>query len=89
MGPKGMKELGESIYVRCQYLMKRMEELPGVKIPLASTAHFKEFLVNFDGTGKTVQKINKALLDKNIFGGLDVSKIFPGYGECALTRNRD
>jgi glycine dehydrogenase subunit 1 len=84
MGPKGMKELGESIYVRCQYLMKRMEELPGVKIPLASTAHFKEFLVNFDGTGKTVQKINKALLDKNIFGGLDVSKIFPGYGECAL-----
>ncbi|WP_024821456.1 MULTISPECIES: aminomethyl-transferring glycine dehydrogenase subunit GcvPA [Aminobacterium] len=84
MGPKGMKELGENVYIRCQYLMEKMAVLPGVKIPLQSTPHFKEFIVNFDGTGKSVKEINKALLDRNIFGGLNVSKLFPSYGESAL-----
>ena len=79
-----MKELGENVYIRCQYLMEKMAVLPGVKIPLQSTPHFKEFIVNFDGTGKSVKEINKALLDRNIFGGLNVSKLFPSYGESAL-----
>lgn len=84
MGPEGMKELGENIYMRCQYLMEKIAALPGVKIPLQATPHFKEFIVNFDGTGKTVKEINKALLDRHIFGGLDLSTLFPGYGESAL-----
>ncbi|MPN34812.1 hypothetical protein SDC9_182306 [bioreactor metagenome] len=31
-----------------------------------------------------MKEINKALLDRHIFGGLDLSTLFPGYGESAL-----
>jgi glycine dehydrogenase subunit 1 len=41
-------------------------------------------VVNFDGTGKSVEEINKALLEKKIFGGVDLSKDFPGLGKTAL-----
>ena len=38
----------------------------------------------FDGSGKSVQTINKALLEHGIFGGHDVSPAFPELGQCAL-----
>jgi glycine dehydrogenase subunit 1 len=34
---------------------------------------FKEFVVNFDDTGRTVADINDALRAKGIFGGKDLS----------------
>jgi glycine dehydrogenase subunit 1 len=45
---------------------------------------FKEFVVDFNATGKTVEAINKALRSEGIFGGLDLSARFPELGECAL-----
>ncbi len=39
---------------------------------------FKEFLVDFTPSGKTVAAINKALLSQGIFGGIDLSG-----GSCA------
>ena len=84
MGPEGMKELGENVFMRCRYLMDRLSALPGVVLPHAGTPHFKEFLVDFGGTGKTVDSINKALLERGIFGGFSVGKYLPRYGECAL-----
>ena len=41
-------------------------------------------MVNFDGTGKTVAEVNKALLERKIFGGKDLSAWFPGLGQSAL-----
>jgi glycine dehydrogenase subunit 1 len=84
MGPKGMQEIGEGILQRARYAMLRLSEIPGVKAPVFSSTHFREFAVNFDGTGKSVEEINKALLDKKIFGGVDLSRDFPGLGESAL-----
>lgn len=84
MGPKGMHEIGEGILQRAQYAMLRLSEIPGVKAPAFSSTHFKEFVVNFDGTGKSVEEINQALLEKKIFGGVDLSKDFPGLGKSAL-----
>jgi glycine dehydrogenase subunit 1 len=46
--------------------------------------HFKEFVVNFDGTGRTVHEINRSLLERGIFGGKDLTKEFPDLGNCAL-----
>ena len=40
--------------------------------------------MNFDGTGRTVGKINKALLEHDIFGGRDLSRDFPELGQSAL-----
>lgn len=82
MGPQGFKELGETMMQRVAYAKKELAKIPGIKIPEGHT--FKEFTVNFDGTGKTVAEINKALLGKKIFGGIDISKDFPKAGQSAV-----
>ena len=84
MGPRGIRELGEGILQRAEYTMKRLSTIKGVKVPVLSGPHFKEFVVNFDRTGKTVKQINKSLLKKHIFGGKDLSKEFPELGQSAL-----
>ncbi len=83
MGPKGFEEVGETILYNHNYAKKRLAEIPNVKIAL-SGATFQEFVVNFDACGMTVEQINKKLLEKEIFGGLDISKEFPQFGQSAL-----
>lgn len=84
MGPQGFKEIGEYIIQMSHYAMKLLSEIRGVQIPSLSANSFKEFVVNFDGTGKKVRNINRALLKYNIFGGKDISKEFPALGNSAL-----
>ena len=84
MGPKGMEELGTGLMQRARYLAKRLGELPGVKAPFLSGIPFREFTVNFDGTGLSVAEINRRLLERNIFGGQDLSAEFPELGQSAL-----
>ncbi|GAB4538835.1 MAG: hypothetical protein Kow0063_27090 [Anaerolineae bacterium] len=84
MGPQGMAEIGEGIMARSRYAMLVMDKIAGVKAPLFHSPHFKEFVVNFDGTGKTVAQINAALLEREIFGGVDLSQEFPELGQSAL-----
>ena len=64
--------------------MKKISEIKGIKIPLSRSAHFKEFVVDFNTTGKTVKEVNKALLEQGIFGGKDISTEFPQPGNRAL-----
>ncbi|MCF6465576.1 aminomethyl-transferring glycine dehydrogenase subunit GcvPA [Clostridium sp. Cult2] len=84
MGPWGMQELGEGIMQRVSYAQRILSEIPGVKVPIFSSINFKEFIINFDDTGKKVSEINKSLLDYGIFGGKDLSKEFPELGNSAL-----
>jgi glycine dehydrogenase subunit 1 len=84
MGPKGMEALGKNIIQRSNYAAKLLSKIKGVKTPMFKSAIFKEFVVNFDGTGKTVEEINKALLKYGIMGGKDLSRDFPKLGNCAL-----
>lgn len=84
MGPQGMVEIGEGIMARSRYAMLELDKIEGVKAPVFQSPHFKEFVVNFDGTGKTVAEINKALLARSIFGGKDLTKEFPELGNSAL-----
>ncbi|WZL74962.1 aminomethyl-transferring glycine dehydrogenase subunit GcvPA [Clostridiaceae bacterium 35-E11] len=84
MGPQGMKELGETIIHRSNYARKLLSEIDGVKTEVFKSNHFKEFIVNFDQTGKTVAEINRKLLVYQIFGGKDLSKDFPQLGNSAL-----
>jgi glycine dehydrogenase subunit 1 len=83
MGPKGMAEVGQTILQRSQYAQKKIAEIPGVKIAFGG-ASFKEFVVNFDMTGKTVKRINDELLRSDIFGGKDISTEFPVLGQSAV-----
>jgi glycine dehydrogenase subunit 1 len=83
MGPQGMKDIGETILQKSHYAKKITAHISGVKMPLKS-AHFNEFVVNFDATGKSVADINRALLDRKIFGGKDLTAEFPALGKSAL-----
>lgn len=83
MGPKGFREIGESIIQRSHYTIDSLLKLDGVRVLFPSNA-FKELVVNFDGTGKSVRTINKGLLEHRIFGGIDLSENFPEFGNSAL-----
>jgi len=84
MGPKGMQEVGETILQKSNYAVKRLSEIPMIKANKFESAFFKEFVVDFNETGKTVAQINQALLEKGIFGGFDLSKEHPELGQSAL-----
>ena len=83
MGPKGMEEVGRTIMQKSQYAAQRISAISGVELSFP-TPFFKEFVVNFDATGRTVREINKRLLEHKIFGGKDISREFPQFGQCAL-----
>ncbi len=84
VGPHGIQELGQLILQKSQYAMKKLSELQGIRIPFNQSSHFKEFVLDLSETGKEVNKINKFLLEKNIFGGKDISDEFPELGNCAV-----
>ena len=83
MGPKGIEQTGRTIMQMSQYAAKQLSRIRGVKLRFQSP-FFKEFLIDFGKTGKTVAKINKALLKHKIIGGKDLSNEFPELGESAL-----
>ncbi|MEJ2097590.1 MAG: aminomethyl-transferring glycine dehydrogenase subunit GcvPA [Deltaproteobacteria bacterium] len=83
MGPDGMQQVGRTIIQNTHYAMNLIKELPGFKIRF-DAACFKEFVVNVDGTGKSVRQINSALLEHGIFGGIDLTASFPQLGRSAL-----
>jgi len=84
MGPQGMREIGESIMQRSRYAILQLSKVRGVECPIFQSTHFKEFVVSFDGTGKTAAEINKALLRRKIFGGKELKNEFPELGNSAL-----
>jgi glycine dehydrogenase subunit 1 len=83
-GPQGIYDLGRVILQKSQYAMKRISEIRGVDVLLSQSPHFKEFIVDFNTSGKTIDEVNQFLLEKGIFGGIDLSKEFPELGQSAL-----
>lgn len=83
MGPKGMQEVGQTIMQHSQYAAKVLSGIKGVKL-VFTTPFFKEFVLDYNQTGKSVAQINKALLEFKIFGGKDLSFEFPELGQSAL-----
>ena len=83
LGPEGFVELGRAIVGNAHRAARRIGSLNGVTIA-RPTGFFKEFLVDFSATGKSVAEINKALLRHGIFGGIDLSGQEPSLGQTAL-----
>lgn len=83
MGPAGFAEIGSAILQRSHYAAARLAELPGVSVRFPA-GYFREFVVDFGGTGHSVGHINAALRERGIFGGLDLSAAFPELGASAL-----
>jgi glycine dehydrogenase subunit 1 len=83
MGPEGFAELGRLIIGQSHYAARRLAELDGLRL-LHPDGFFKEFVVVFDETGRTVSEVNRALREHGIFGGKDLSTDFPELGQSAL-----
>lgn len=84
MGPRGMYELGETILQKTAYAIRQLSKIDKITVNLFGGSNFQEFVINFDQTKMTAAQINQALLSKHIFGGKDLSKDFPQYGQSAL-----
>jgi glycine dehydrogenase subunit 1 len=82
LGPAGFAELGELVLLRSHYAASRIAELPGVSVRWPG--FFKEFVVDFNETGRTVADVNAALCGRSIFGGGDLSQSHPQLGQSAL-----
>jgi glycine dehydrogenase subunit 1 len=84
MGPRGMEDLGNGLLQRTRYAAERINGLKGIRVAHLDCAFFKEFVIDFTDSGKSVAEINAALLTEGIFGGKDLSSEFPEYGQSAL-----
>jgi glycine dehydrogenase subunit 1 len=84
LGPEGLAELGRGILQRARYAARRLGEIPGVRAPALNAPFFKEFVVDFAETGRTVAEVNSALRERGIFGGLDLSEQYSELGQSAL-----
>jgi len=84
LGPRGMRELGEAILCKARYAMQLLAKIDGITTPMFKSAHFKEFTVNFDQTGKTACDVHERLLQHQVHGGKNIAKEFPELGETAL-----
>jgi glycine dehydrogenase subunit 1 len=82
-GPQGMRDVGRTIVQKNQYARKMLSGLKGIRFPFPRAHHFKEFVIDYAPSGKTVDTVNRSLHDKGIFGGLDVSRVFPDLGKAA------
>lgn len=83
LGPQGFREVGELIIANAHDAARRIRKVKGIAVAFRS-GFFKEFVVNFDATGKTVAQVNKALLKRGIFGGKDLSSEIPALSQSAL-----
>jgi glycine dehydrogenase subunit 1 len=81
LGPQGFREVGELILAQSHKAAKRLAKIKGVELRHKS-GFFKEFVVDFTKTKKTVATINKKLRKEKIFGGKDLSQ--EGFGQSAL-----
>jgi glycine dehydrogenase subunit 1 len=88
MGPAGMRELGELILQRANYAAFKLVEIDGVALRFSGPL-FKEFVLDYAGTGKSVAAINAGLRRHGIFGGRGLGDLGgdlgPDFETCALT----
>ncbi|WP_409367963.1 aminomethyl-transferring glycine dehydrogenase subunit GcvPA [Lysinibacillus sp. 38-6] len=84
MGPNGMYDLGQAIMQNSQYAVMQLNKIQNIRGSRITSPFFKEFIIDFNDTELTVEEINAQLLEHKIFGGKDLSKEFPQYGQSAL-----
>jgi len=83
-GPQGMKDVGQAILQNSLYARKKISELDGAQLRFPQAHCFKEFVVDYGPSGKSVQDIHDHLVKEGIYGGLDLSASFPELGSAAL-----
>jgi glycine dehydrogenase subunit 1 len=84
LGPRGLRELGETCAANASYAMRKLRAIKGLRVPIFDAPHFNEFTLNCDDTGMSVAKLNAELLLRGIQGGKPLRGEFPELGETSL-----
>jgi glycine dehydrogenase subunit 1 len=84
LGPKGLSQLFETIMVKTNYAIKRLQDLPDALVPRFSGPHYQEFVMTFKSAKQTIAKVNHDLLSAGIHGGKSLVKEFPELGQSSL-----
>jgi glycine dehydrogenase subunit 1 len=71
MGKQGLRQVAELCYHKAHYAAAQIEQLPGYSLPFQRGAFFQEFVIQCP---ESPAAINQRLLEKNILGGLDLSR---------------
>ncbi|WP_439593452.1 aminomethyl-transferring glycine dehydrogenase subunit GcvPA [Microbacterium sp.] len=83
LGPAGMRELSETVAANARRTAELVGAVPGVSVRYGDRI-FKEFVVDFSATGRSVEAINAALRERGILGGHDLTGTHPALDGCAL-----
>jgi glycine dehydrogenase subunit 1 len=83
MGPQGFSDLGTVLLQRSHLAARRLSAINNVSIRYPE-GFIREFVVDFSDSSLAVEEINARLLERGIFGGLDLSGSVPELGQCAL-----
>ncbi len=83
LGPSGLSQLFETILVKTNYAIKRLQDLPATSIPRFSGQHYQEFVITLEGP-HTIAKVNENLLSVGMHGGKSLIKDFPELGQSSL-----
>ena len=81
VGKQGLIQIADACLQKARYAQSELAKLPGVSVPFASTATFKEFVVTLPVSPKAV---NKALLSDKIIGGLPLGDYYPSLENGSL-----
>jgi len=83
LGPRGLRELGETVAYNSHYTSKKLDAIEGVSAPGIGRSFWKEFVVRFDN-GIAAQTVHEELLKFGLHGGKVLSREFSDLGESML-----
>lgn len=84
LGPRGLEQLFETILVKTNYMINRLQELPKASIPRFSGRHYQEFVVGLNDPIHSIKQMDEALRADGIHGGKSLVKAFPELGQSSL-----
>jgi len=77
LGKQGLRQVAALCYHKAHYAADRIAALPGYSLACGGV-FFKEFVVRCPSASGGPAEINRALLERGIIGGFDVSEQIPG-----------
>ncbi len=80
LGKAGQREVAEQCLAKAHYAQQKLTELAKVSAPF-DAPFFKEFVISLN---KPVGEVNRALAERGILGGYDLSKDYPELGNAML-----
>jgi len=80
-GKEGIRELAEHNLAKASYAAKALSAKSGVKQLFTGAPHFNEFVLQ---TEETSAQWSQRLLDAEIVGGIDLSRLYPELRNCTL-----